>query len=474
MSTPTDPPTGSSDSTGPGEASGTGETVTAPQATAEAESKGTLGLFRSLGPAIIVASVVLGPGSIYLASAIGVDFGYAMLWVPLFSTALMICLVAIAARLGVVYDRTLCEELAHRIGRPFAAFVGLIVFLIIASFQTSNNAAILFALDPLLETATGEAAEDVRGTGLSVTVLVLLNAFIIAVLFGLRRLYSPLEKLMIALVMVMLLGFIVNLVFAGPSLLAIGGGLIPSFPSAPEGEPAVNWTLVVGFFATTVSIAGAFYQSYLVKEKGWGLSDVKRGMKDSLLGIAILGFVSAIIMITAAAVLHPDRAVVLDQIGSAGDVALQLEPAFGSTAVVLFSVGLFAGAFSSFLVNAMIGGTLLADGLGFGGRMDLTSTRVFTAIALLVPMGIAIAFGGTAPGEIITFAQALTVLGLPVLALTMVYLVTRPELTGERAIPGWMKTVLILGCVVVLLLATRTADNLFFNSAIQEALFGEG
>ncbi|MEX2403568.1 MAG: Nramp family divalent metal transporter, partial [Balneolales bacterium] len=318
------------------------------------------GFFNSLGPAIIVASVVLGPGSIYLASAIGVEFGYSLLWVPLLSTALMVCMVMIAARLGAIYERTLCDELAHRLGRPVAAFVGVIVFLIITSFQTSNNAAILFALDPLIEMITNQPGEEVRGPLTSASILLLLNGFIIAVLFGLRKLYSPVEKFMIILVMVMLIGFFINLVFASPSFLEIAYGFIPSIPQASSAGQALNWTLVVGFFATTVSIAGAFYQSYLVKEKGWGIQDVKKGMTDSLLGIGLLGLVSLIIMISAAAVLH--GTVSSDEIGSAGDVALQLEPFFGPAAVVLFSFGLFAGAFSSFLVNAMIGGTLLADG----------------------------------------------------------------------------------------------------------------
>ncbi|MEX2671159.1 MAG: Nramp family divalent metal transporter [Phycisphaeraceae bacterium] len=439
----------------------TGTTQTDPPEASQTGSGKPRGLFRSLGPAIIVASVVLGPGSILLASTIGIQFGYSLLWVPLFSTALMICLVAIAARLGVVYERTLCDELAHRLGRPAAVFVGIVVFLIIAGFQTSNNTAILAAIDPLLETVTGRSAGEIRGTGMSVTILVLLNAFVIAVLFGFKRLYSPLEKLMMGLVLIMLVGFLVNLAYAAPSLPEILGGLIPSVPQSPNPDEPVSLTPVIGFFATTVSIAAAFYQAYLVREKGWGIADVKRGMGDAFLGIALLGGISMIIMITAAAVLH--GAISAGEIGSAGDIARQLEPLFGPAAVILFSLGLFAGAFSSFLVNAMIGGTILSDGLGYGGRMDQQSTRVLTAVALLLAMAIAIYYGGEQPVVVIQFAQALTVLGLPVLALTMLYLATRPDLKGPRAIPLWMNAVLVLGCVIVFLLAARTANNLFFS-----------
>ncbi|MBP3193872.1 Nramp family divalent metal transporter [Natronogracilivirga saccharolytica] len=455
MSQKNDPSRSGSSSIDPG----TGTSPTTPASTKNIN--GFFGWYRSLGPAIIVASVVLGPGSIYLSSAIGVEFGFALLWVPLLTTVLMICLVILAGRLGVIYDRTLLEELAHRLGRPAAAFTGLIVFLITTSFQTANNAAILFAVDPILEMIFGQPANEIRGGGTSLVILVILNGFILAVLFGFKRLYPPMEKLMIALVLVMLVGFIANLVYAQPALQEIGRGLIPSIPAAASGQPPLNWTLVVGFLGTTVSMAGVFYQSYLVKEKGWSIRDVKSGMTDSLLGIGLLGLISAIIMTTAAVVLHnPEERMTF---GSAVEIARQLEPLFGPTAVILFSLGLFAGAFSSFMINAMIGGTLLADGLGQGGRIDQQSTRMFTAGVLLLGMTIALVSGGTAPEIVITFAQALTVLGLPVLVLAMVYLVTRRELNGSYAIPFWMKLVLYIGTVAVVIIAVSIMFNLLFT-----------
>ncbi len=39
------------------------------------------GLLAGIGPAVITASVVLGPGSILAASKIGYQHGYAMTWV---------------------------------------------------------------------------------------------------------------------------------------------------------------------------------------------------------------------------------------------------------------------------------------------------------------------------------------------------------------------------------------------------------
>jgi hypothetical protein len=95
----------------------------------------------ALGPAIIVASVVLGPGSILTSSRVGTEYGYQMLWVLAGITILLIGMVALAGRLGVSLRGTMCDELAARLGRPVAIAVGLIVFLIIASFQTSTTSS---------------------------------------------------------------------------------------------------------------------------------------------------------------------------------------------------------------------------------------------------------------------------------------------------------------------------------------------
>ena len=77
-------------------------------------------LLQSIGPALIVAAVVLGPGSILTSSKVGASFG--LVGVPVIAGAaiLMIAMVALSARLGVVCENSLCDELASRLGRGIA------------------------------------------------------------------------------------------------------------------------------------------------------------------------------------------------------------------------------------------------------------------------------------------------------------------------------------------------------------------
>jgi manganese transport protein len=423
-------------------------------------------LLRSIGPAIIVASVVLGPGSILTSSKVGCQFGYEMIWVLAVAAFLMFGMVALSARLGVVLDGTLCEELRSRAGRGWSLLVGISLFLIAGCFQFSNNVGIFAALEPFF---------PVEGSWWPDVLLVTLNLAIIGALFGMKKLYVPVERLMKLLVAVMIVGFLANLLLAQPSVWAIVTGFLPRLPEGaadsilphrgPEGKVVDNLFVVQALIGTTFSVGGAFYQSYLVRQKGWKIGDLQQGLVDSACGIAVLGLITMMIMVTAAAVLH--QVVDPNELSGAADVARQLTPLFGRGATVLFCLGIFAGAFSSFLINAMIGGSVLSDGLGWGGYLDQPGPKYCTVAALLGGMGVALwmrAANVDRPVNLIIFAQAMTVLGNPVLAAVMLYLATRRDLTGQRAVPLWIKVLAAIGLVLVTYLALRTGIRLWLDN----------
>ena len=410
----------------------------------------------SFGPAIIVASVVLGPGSILTSSRVGCDFGYGLLWVVIVAVILMIGMTAVAARIGTGLSTTPCEEIARRAGRPLAALIGIVLFAVVACFQFSNNVAVVAALEPY----TG------RMTTGAITLLVALNVLVLAALFGCKNLYRPVEWTMKILVGLMMIAFLGNAVLARPEFAQLVAGFVPRLPEGLASDllPRRSASGIVdpllpvqGLIGTTFSVAGAFYQAYLVRQKGWTNADLRRGFVDSVVGISVLAFLTLTVMVTAAAVLHGE--VAGRDLASASDVAVQLEPLFGSAAKLLFSLGLLAGAFSSFLVNVMIGGTILSDGLGFGGDMDRRGPRSFTAVALICGMVVALAVlsQGSSTVELVIFAQALTVLGNPILAGVLLWLSMR---VGT---PRWLQAIGLTGFVVVLALAVRLGFTLTFK-----------
>jgi manganese transport protein len=398
-------------------------------------------LTGKIGPTIIVAAVVLGPGSILTSSKVGASFGFPAWFVLALSTFLMIGMVALAARLGVTYERSLCEELAARLGRGASLFVGLVLFLVVALFQSSNNLAIIAGLEPLFEDV-GDGTL-LAGFGAKLAILLVINLFVVFCLFRIRSLYAQIERLMKIMVLVMILAFTCNFI------VVLYGSIEAGTVIGKSTEGKRDLIPLLGMIGTTFSIAGAFYQGYLVREKGWKL-------RDSIFGICVLGTVTSFILITSVLTFHGRLETV--ELRSVGDVARQLEPLFGTSAKVIFSLGIMAGAFSSFLVNAVIGGTILSDSLGKGWRLSDAMPRLLTCLALLIGMLVAsLSLSGAMDTvKLITFAQALTVLGLPMLAAALLYLGTRKDLTGERKVPRWILGICTVGFFVACALALRT------------------
>jgi manganese transport protein len=400
-------------------------------------------LWRSIGPALITACVVFGPGSLIISSNVGATYRYELLWLLLVTGLLMGTYLTMAARIGVCGGASPCTLLAQRLGRPAAFVVGATLCLVCSAFQFSNNLAVAMAAGAFLPPVVVP------------WVLVGLNLAVIVFLFTAREVYRALERLMKIMVAVVLLSFAFNLVVARPDVFQVLFGFVPSLPEGLElsiprrmDDPMI---LIASLLGTTFSVAGAFFQGNLVREKEWTVADYDRGIVDSLAGVAVLTGVSLVIMITAATVIPGKPA------ANIGQLATTLQPLLGPTAFTVFCVGLFAVAMNPFLINAMIGGTILADGSGLPARMSDRWPRVLTVLVMLLGMGVAMAalWTGREQVELLIFGQAMTVIGNPLLAAALLWLANRKDVMGARRNRWWVNVLGGVGFVVVLLLALR-------------------
>ncbi|MHC4098547.1 MAG: Nramp family divalent metal transporter [Planctomycetota bacterium] len=561
--------------------------------------------WRSIGPALITACVVFGPGSLLISSNVGARYGYELLWLLLLTGLLMGTYMTTAARIGVVGGATPCTLVARRLGRPVAAVIGINLCLICTAFQFSNNLAVAAAADALgVARLFGDPQQMSDRTKLIIDsgVLLIFNAVIITLIFTLKQVYRALERIMKGMVALILICFLVNLFVVRPDLLGVLKGLIPNLPKGGENRLLFNMTsnhekdletgivseglrklfadhdirisseaiisagqegrkwlisdsgkqytlikegdllimhkgrllfststkyesnldiglnseglrqqfadhdvqlspkanissaekgsrwlirdskeekkdktkdytivkqedklniyegiifiapmiLIASLLGTTFSVAGALYQGNLVREKGWTIKDYDRGISDSIAGVCVITGVSAVILITAGTVLRGQPA------NNIGVLATQLRPLLGRGAHTLFCIGLFAVAMNPFVINAMIGGSILADGVGKPAKLSDPWSRRFTVLVLLVGMVVAMIVLNTRIEKVdaIIFGAALTVVGNPLMAVTILWLANQKDIMGDRR----NSIVLILTClglVVVVLMALR-------------------
>ena len=391
--------------------------------------------YRRIGPGLITACVVIGPGSILTSSNVGAQNGYSMFWVVLVAVAFMLVYMSLGAKLGVVTRQSTGTLVALRAGRPLAVLIGLSVFFISAAFQFGNNLGVHSAFVTYVRFDY---------------VVVLFNALSIAFLFSFRNLYKALERLMMLFVGLMLVSFALNLGFAlwqaPPAPSEVVAGLVPS-------RGVLTDLSVLGLVGTTFVISAAYFQSYLVQQKGWNVEQLRDGLLDARIGSIVMALITLMIMGTAATVLRGHT------LQNVGDVAQQLRPLFGEKGQALFCLGLFSAAYSSFLINSMIGGFILADGLGLGSKPTDLWPRIFTVTVLLAGMSVAlyIILTGWKPLPAIIAAQAVTVIAAPLVAGSLWWLTSRREIMGPLCNRPTTNVLAGIGFLLLLAIAAYTA-----------------
>ncbi len=392
---------------------------------------------RSIGPGFITASVVLGPGSIAVASRIGSVYGYALLWIILIAAISMGIFTAMGTRFAIASNSSILKAIKDVYGKWFAGLIGISAFMAAASFQFGNNLGIATAMHGL------------TGIGINIWPLVFTPLGLI-LLFWAKNVYAIIEKLMMALVMVMILAFITNLFFVKPHLFNILKGFNPfSFQTSQLDE-------IAALVATTFSLNACIYQSYLVRNKGWGKSDLKTGIRDTVAGITVLGLISSFIIITSATALKPQGITV----ATAGDMAIQLESLFGSFSKYIFSLGLCAAAFSSLLVNAVIGGGLLSDSLGYGRSMQDKVPKILSAIIMIIGMTIAVFFKGNIVYALV-MAQASSLLAIPSVGLGLFLIANNKKIMGDLKNTKTQNVYALFGFILIIIMVIYMFSKVF-------------
>lgn len=390
---------------------------------------------KSLIPGIILAAVVFGPSKMTITTKLGAEYGYSLEWIVLVAIFFMGIFTNMGSRIGQSTQVSLLNLIKQKWGKVFSISVGVGVFLVTASFQAGNSIGVGISI--------GES------TGTNPKIWVIVFTLLGILLLSFRSFYKALERLMLCLVGLMLASFLITFILVKPDLSHIAEGFMPRIPEGSTG-------LIIAFMASCFSIVGAFYQSYLVRERA--KLDGGKGKDKSMMGVAILGVMSLIVMICGAAILQPKGI----KVTSALDMAGALEPLFGSYASAMFLTGLFGASFSSVVGNASLGGTLLGDALGYGSDLSTKEIRVFIAVVMVVGAVVALMFGKL-PLELIVMAQSVTIFLVPFIGCAMYFIANDQNIMGNNQNGIFSKMFGAVGLMLVFGLAFSNAYELFIK-----------
>ena len=176
-----------------------------------------------LGPATLVAAAFIGPGTVVTASVAGASFGYALVWALAFAIVATMILQEMSARVGVVTQRGLGENLRTVIERPS---LRLPFYILVIAAVVIGNAA--YQGGNLTGASIG--AEGLLGTHPFAFNLwaVVIGAIAVIVLW--QGKYKTVERTLIGLVMLMSVAFLITFFLTRPDWLSLVRGFVPRIP----------------------------------------------------------------------------------------------------------------------------------------------------------------------------------------------------------------------------------------------------
>ncbi len=360
------------------------------------------GWFTRYGPALFMIGATIGTGSVSSLFVAGAERRTSLLWALIPSCIFYWALLTAMSRLTFASGQTFVSAVRDHIGRP----AGIYIVLAIVIGQFSSNIGVIGILSEAF-------ASWIDGSFL-LSAIFWSSIIYLLIYFGK---YSVFERVLTLLVAILGISFVIDFVIVRPSATQVISGLIPSIP---EGGAVV----VAAMVGTTLAGSIIIMRSFVVKDKGWTLADLKLEGRDALLSAVLVFVISSIIIACAAATLHADGL----RIDKAIDMAYTLEPIAGSFAATVFVIGIVAAGLSSAFPNALVSIWTISD--FFQLPRDPRAAH-FRLIALLYcGAGIIAPLAGGRPVFIQIASLAIQALFMPILVLFMLMLLNRSAVVG--------------------------------------------
>lgn len=398
--------------------------------------------FKDMGPAAIITSAFVGPGTITTATIAGIDFGYKLLWAVGFSVIALLVLMEMASRIGIIAQKDMVEASVDLIpgNKAWATFIK-ILFVI-----TVTVAALGFEAGNIIGSSVG--LKEILGSSQLVAALIVGAISLSAILLGTAKI---LEKIMVIFVNVMAAIFIFAMVVVRPNLVELFTGFIPSMP---EGS-VVSTIALIG---TTLIGINIVFHSITSKEKWNKVGDMPSAKFDILFNVLIGGLITIAIIVTSATVLHGSGVEVTSPI----IFLKQLEPVLGATgAKFIGGLGIFAAGISSAIATAFITMGIFATVFKLEGGTDHKNAKAIGAVVVL--FGTVLAALDTRPVQIITTAQVISGFFLPFISILLVLVTNNKRMLGEHTNTPLQNILGALTTVITFVLGTWGLYSVFVN-----------
>src|SRR3954447_14498557 len=387
-----------------------GESATARAAheSLKGNRRGLRKILPFLGPAFIAAVAYVDPGNFATNIAGGAQFGYLLLWVILVSNLMAMLIQSMSAKLGIATGKNLPEVCRARFPRAVTFLLWVQAEVIAMATDLAEFIGAALALNLLFGIPLFPAG-----------LLTAVGAF--GILELQRRGVRPLEAVITAMVVVIVVAFAFQMFYAEPEGSRVLAGLFtPGF----AGTESV--LLAAGILGATVMPHVIYLHSALTQRRVVGRTEEEKKkifrfeLVDVVIAMAIAGTINASMLIMAAALFNANG---LTEVGDIDLAFEQLRVLVSDNAAIIFGVALLASGFSSSSVGTMSGQVVMQ---GFiNRRIPLWLRRIITMTPALVVLGV-----GLNPSRSLVLSQVVLSFGIPFALIPLLIFCRNRNLMG--------------------------------------------
>ncbi len=394
-------------------------------------------LMKRIGPGIILAGVVIGPGNITTSAMLGSNYGYSMMWLVIPIAFMGITFMLATYRISMLTGMPIIHAIRHYYGKAAAWIVGVATFLSCLFFTMGNI------------TGSGAGMNLVFGMNWKLGSLIMI-AIILACYFT-KGVYSKVEKLITICILGMIICFYATLV-------ATGGPVWGEF-----GKGLTHWkiadgslTTALAYVSTNAAITAGIYGTYLGKEKQWKKEDLFNGimLADAIAHVLAVILISGSIVLVGAIVLNPTGTAITAP-AQLGDL---LVPFLGKAAPIVMGVALLAAGFSSLLGNTQRGMVLLAAGIDKPVELESRFIRWGCLLCIAFAAIICYSYGGS-PTQLIFIANIATAVATPFGGFFVMRMIFREDVNKELKTPRVLQICMVISYVFALVMTGSALMN---------------
>jgi Mn2+/Fe2+ NRAMP family transporter len=400
--------------------------------------KGAWKYLLILGPGLIATSAGNDAGGIATYSSAGAKFGYDMIWVMIVLTLSFAIVQEMCTRLGAATGRGLLDLIRENFGIGWTLFA--IVIIVIANGGVTISEFVGIA-----------AASELLGVSRYISVPIAAVALWYLVIFGS---YARVEKIFLLMTLVFF-AYPVAAILGGPDWgLVAKGAVVPTIRFESE-----YIFLLVGVLGTTITPYIQIFQQSSTVERGAARKHYGPERIDAYAGSVFSNLMSISMIVATAATLY---VVGQHEIESAADAAKALEPVAGSSATLLFAVGLLGASLLAGGVLPLATSYAISEAFGIpkGVNLDFRRGRAFfTLFTAFIVLGAGVALIPDIPiFPLLVAIQVLNGVLLPIILVFILILINNERLTGDLKntttynLLGWGTFAMITIAVLVMLI----------------------